>query len=395
LTAGCASLIAAGNLPSHVVVFDETDQTQTVTVDSEPQGARVIRDGVTVGTTPAALDLAYKKQKSEGRLRYCWLQGSLALVDIAASGAGVWGSYSGLYQSGHRFWGVTGIVGAGLYGLIGVIAGANAATGCPTDKEAQSVVVPQNHPLRLVKDGWEESLNVRVPTPAGGDKIAVVFSGPAWQEAKMQDTVPGYQDFLRRFPSGRWAEQAEKAIVTILENRPDSTANQTLVELVFSPDLTLRVPALVALLGKHATADVEEMMTSAETEWRRESLVVMLGQIANTAKHPDCAAAARTILCNFVSSRSRQEDWRRELEAPCAEHRSPLCDSRGGPRPSFEQSEIVPGPYGSMVHQTTTIYGDNYDCAERDKRRKCEAEAHRTIERLVKQAREAGRCATR
>jgi len=49
-------------------------------------------------------------------------------------------------------------------------------------------------------------------------------------------------------------------------------------------------------------------------------------------------------------------------------------------------------PMDRLSTKRPTIFGNNYDCAERDKRRKCEADAHKTIERLEKQARETGEC---
>jgi len=102
-----------------------------------------------------------------------------------------------------------------------------------------------------------------------------------------------------------------------------------------------------------------------------------VGQIANTANNPDCAAAARHDSRNFVPRGQGKEDWRVGAGSPV--RRAPIhrcaIPWRASAR-SFEQSEIVPWPLWIDGPQTTTIYGDNYDCAEvGPKRRKCEAEA--------------------
>jgi predicted small lipoprotein YifL len=211
LSAGCA-LVGTLNLPQEVVTVP-ADRTQVVTINSEPPGARIVNDGLEVGTTPTRVELAYEQRTATPRLRHCWLIVPAGLVDLAVGGAVVWASHRWLYNSGHRDDGFVGMFLGTVWGL-GNLAGALlvVADGCAMDRKPHPFDHPRDHRLRLVKDGWEEPINVRVPTSDAPKKILVVIRSLEerdWLRTESSNTTEDYAKYLADYPSGRWRKEAK------------------------------------------------------------------------------------------------------------------------------------------------------------------------------------------
>lgn len=250
-SSGCVTLYIGGKLPRAVVETKTTPATQTVTIDSEPRGARVTKNGVALGTTPAKVNLLYDNAEREKRRQPCWAMIPFGLADLAAGGAGVWGSYLG-YERTHDPWGVIGMIAASLYGGLALAAAlSELATSCRISAESP-VVVAHEHTVQLDYRGFQESLVVRVPIGSSSSDAALVlarFSGldaadweralelgtkaafaeyldqhPSgsrrdgaldridaldWETARQQDSETGYRQYLKQHPSGRWRHEAQ------------------------------------------------------------------------------------------------------------------------------------------------------------------------------------------
>ena len=244
-TSGCgtlASYIATRPKPR---VAETTDESESVTIDSEPSGARIVRNGTAVGTTPAALDFSYQIQKREER-GYCWVGFAAGLVDLATGAATLWAA--------NRWWDrhLALMMGGTVYGAFGFLSSELLGLACGAGTRSLApLTIPREHTLTLAAGGWEESLTVRVPMepsdlqegkgkerPEAGIGHLAMQRGRArddgaespvsrkrrvlgvirglersdWQEAERQDTVAAYQRYLARYPTGGWRKDASDGI---------------------------------------------------------------------------------------------------------------------------------------------------------------------------------------
>ena len=147
-TSGCGYAIGYHVMePTHVVT-QATDETELVTIDSEPRGARITKDGAPAGTTPASLSLEYQIQRHEAR-GACLLGFSLALVDLATGVATMWAA--------NRWWDRNPVLmgGGALYGGIFFLAGGRYGLGLFRGQER--IVTPRPSPSRTridARDRW-------------------------------------------------------------------------------------------------------------------------------------------------------------------------------------------------------------------------------------------------
>ena len=209
-TAGCGTLVGYIVMKEpKPVVTGTTELTESVTIDSEPQGARIIKDGAPAGTTPAALDFTYQTQQREDHVP-CWVGFALGPIDLATGAATIWAA--------NRWWNRETILmlSGALYGGLGFLFSDLFGLACVFDKrELSPVTVPRRHTLTLAAGGSEESLILYAPTQSGNKRISTVIRGLEkfdWRRAKAHDTIAAYQDYLTKYPSGRWRQEARDGI---------------------------------------------------------------------------------------------------------------------------------------------------------------------------------------
>jgi hypothetical protein len=337
--AGCATAIGTQLLPRQVVIADSR-ASQVMTIHSEPEGARIVQDGVLLGTTPVALDLAYHRETRVRRRRFCWLQFPFGLIDAGTGVLGVYGiAEQRPWPDDKKGYYIAGLILAPLYALVGSgLATINLASACEEDSE--HVDVPHDHHLQLKAATWEEPLQVRVPTDSKSASVVVreleafdwdrakaldsiaAYRGYldkyptgrwrreaeprldqlAWQRASQADTVTSYWQYLSDIPKGKWQDQAEAAIAKIFGREPSQVSEGTLSDLMLSEQSGHRVLALGELVRRHAAQHVIDLLASAKTpSSRRWVLVTTLGQLADAAAPPEHRAFAREILCTFAT----------------------------------------------------------------------------------------------
>jgi hypothetical protein len=196
-TSGCGLLI--GQLGSRDI-SSTAEQTAPVMIHSEPPGAHITRGGLSLGTTPALVDLTYSAEVSKAHGR-CWLPLSLGLVDLGTGAAIAW---AGNRYSDTPAFAFTGILYAGLSFLVGEVLGI----ACYLGEQETTIVkrLPREHTLSLSAGGWEQALAVRVPLASNERQVTAVIQGleeADWQKAKKLDTANAYQAYLKAYPHGR------------------------------------------------------------------------------------------------------------------------------------------------------------------------------------------------
>lgn len=416
--AGCVTALGTQLLPE-VVITERSEATQSVTIDSEPEGARIVRDGVLLGTTPAALDFAYHRETRERRRRYCWLEFPFGLIDAGIGGLGVYAIASQHpWPEDKKGYYVAGLILAPLYALVGSgLAATRLASACELEKHY--VDVPHDHHLVLRSATWEEPLDLQVPRESDSasavvrdleafdwDRTKTLDSRAAyreyldkypsgkwrqeaeprleqlsWQEASQADTATSYWQYMVDLPDGKRRDQAETAMARIFEREPDRIPGGALVDIVQSQQSKYRLRALIELAKRHAAEPVVDVLSSAKTpSMARSELLETLTQLADTGVPSEHAAVAREILCGFAQ----------EQNVPESTDRAAKCEEREANR------ILLAGPpllsQGSRIILSMSMIPGEALAARRAAVPLCKNLGRQHVHRLQRAAAKAGRC---
>jgi hypothetical protein len=228
MTSGCGFIIFNSNLTKRAVVVEEpADSVDDVELNSEPLGADINLDGAPAGKTPTTLRLSYQTQIRRKNQRACWSALPLMLLDAAVVGAAIGaGSY---YRSRKApisspiFYTTLALVGGGsatLFPFFGIMG-----LGCPGDNERESevMIIRRDHVVTLASGGWKERLAITAPHRVD-QKVNYLFYGldrAEWDRAKEQNTGVAYQEYVKKYRSGRWRNDARNAMARIEESRKE------------------------------------------------------------------------------------------------------------------------------------------------------------------------------
>jgi len=314
-----------------------------VEIESEPAGAEVLSDGAPVGTTPAMLTLDYRVREGKLRRRHCGVLVPLTLADVGLGVAGLWAAVEYTNKEPAL------MLGSAFYGGLGFLSGLGWTAACWSDGTDSPTVLPERHSLALRYGDFTEPLEVEVPTPSdsGAATVSRVIRGQEeadWKAATGSDSIEAYTSYLDTYPSGRWREEAERAIAELLWR---------------------------AAQGENTLDAYARYLVDERTEAWRERAEAAVGRLLEQT--PDCAERERVMV-----------ELRARLEAPCARFESPICDVRG-------EAEITTGydalPGGGVVRSITTVYSP--DCAEKRKREACQTRASEAVGRMARPCRQS------